>query len=120
MNFVVPNTVKRVLHAIREECKSLKIDLTDETEIEVVTKNQGNLKLGRQMSVIEAPEHMHDFERPPKSSTQDDFGLFDPFKRLQQVDQPEIGRRSTMDITTRNHDYVIANHSVISCKNVSR
>lgn len=27
MNFVVPNTVKRVLHFIRKACKQLKIDL---------------------------------------------------------------------------------------------
>ena len=35
MNFVVPNTVKRMLHAIREECKILKIDQTEEQELEM-------------------------------------------------------------------------------------
>ena len=45
-NYVVPNTVKRVLHVIREACEELKIDLTEEpSEDEGSRFEKDNLKL---------------------------------------------------------------------------
>ena len=69
LNFVVPNTVKRVLHILRESCKYYKID----QELSDKDNNQ-------KMSTI---ENMQDFGKK-NQGTVDDFDFSKNLDRLQK------------------------------------
>jgi len=54
----VPNTVKRVLHVIREECKAMGIDQTVPTNQEEFKNIENLTSIKRTQSVYAAPTGM--------------------------------------------------------------
>ena len=82
LNFVVPNTVKRVLHIIREACKELRLE-----------------------AELPHEEGKQEFERKKGGGKQaaDDFALFElNLTKLGEKGQKQMMNRKTMTLSSTN------------------